>query len=182
MNKVAIGIVGLPASGKGTIADYLQKKYNAEKFRFSDPLFETLRFYSLSETRDNLIKVSEALRGAFGEDLLSHALAGKVKKSNAEVIVIDGVRRESDIVALKTLPGFHLVGIDADVKLRYERAKIRAEKPEEATMTFEDFLANEKRSTEVSAKALLEKTEIVFDNNGDADALYVQIDAYLKKI
>jgi dephospho-CoA kinase len=180
--KTVIGIVGQQASGKGTIAAYLEKAHGARKFRFSDALFDMLERLAVEPTRDNLITLSEIVRGAFGETVLARALAAEVERADASLVVIDGVRREGDIETFQTLSGFHLVAVAARPEIRYERAKKRGEKPEESSLSYEDFLALEKRSTEVSAKALEGKAEIAFDNNGSIEDLYRQVDEFLKNV
>ncbi len=180
--KTVIGIVGQPASGKGTIAAYLKDRYGAHGFRFSDVLFETLDRLGVPATRDNLIKLSELLRGAFGETALAQAIAAGIGQSSAALVVVDGVRREGDIITLRRIPGFHLLAVDAKPEVRYERALARAEKAGDATMSFEGFLALERRSTEVSARELEKKAEATFENDGSFEDLYAQVDAWLASI
>ena len=181
MNTV-IGIVGAPASGKGTIAAYCKERYGAVALRFSDTLFPVLERLGVEPTRDNLIKLSEILRATFGEDVLARAIASRAAASDAPLVVVDGVRRDADVSGLGTLPGFHLVAVAARPELRYERSKRRREKPEEAGLAYDDFLALEGRSTEVSARELEKKAEVVFDNDGSIEDLHRLLDVWLASI
>jgi dephospho-CoA kinase len=180
--KIVFGIIGMPASGKGTIADYLEKTYNAPKLRFSDALSIILERLNLEKTRDHQITLSEVLRETCGEDILSRAIQIGIQKCSADLIVVDGVRREGDIVTLKEVSDFHLLGVDAEQRTRYERAKQRAEKSEEANQTFEDFQLLDQRSTEVTTRELMQRAEIVFNNNDSFEDLYRQVDEYLQAI
>lgn len=180
--KIVIGIIGMPASGKGTVADYLQKTYKTPKLRFSDALSTILERLGLEKTRDHQITLSEVLRETCGEDILSRAIQIGIHTSPSPVIVVDGVRREGDITTLKEVADFHLLGVDAEAQTRYERAKIRGEKTEEMNQTFEDFLKLDQRSTEVTARELMQKATMIFDNNGSFEHLYEQIDQYLSAI
>ncbi|TAL18991.1 hypothetical protein EPN90_05010 [Patescibacteria group bacterium] len=180
--KITIGLVGAPAAGKGTIAAYLEKTRGAKKFRFSDPLFDILVRLGIVSTRDNMIKLSEILRATFGETLLAEALLADAQRCDAELIVVDGVRREGDVAALRRLPGFHLAAISTQPELRFERSKIRAEKSGEATQSYKEFLALEQRSTETSARELEKTAEVTFDNNNGLDNLYRQIDEFVMRI
>ncbi len=180
--KIVFGIVGMPASGKGTIAEYLEKAYGAPKLRFSDALSTILQRLGLEKTRDNQIKLSEVLREVCGEDSLSRAIQIGINKSESNLIIIDGVRREGDINTLKEVATFHLLGVDAEAKIRYERAKLRAEKSEEANQSFEDFQKLDQRSTEVTARQLMDNAEIIFNNNGTLEELYAQVDQYVLAI
>ena len=180
--KIVFGIIGMPASGKGTIADYLEKTYGAPKLRFSDALSTILERLKLEKTRDHQITLSEVLRETCGEDILSRAIQIGVQKSNADLIVVDGVRREGDLVTLKEVSAFHLIGVDAEQQTRYERAKLRSEKTEESNQTFLDFQKLDQRSTEVTTRELMQNAEIVFDNNGTLQHLYEQINQFVQAI
>jgi dephospho-CoA kinase len=180
--KIVIGIIGMPASGKGTAADYLEKTYGAPKLRFSDALSKILDRLGIEKTRDRQITLSEVLRETCGEDILSRAIQIGVNTSPSPLVVVDGVRREGDITTLKEVADFHLLGVDAEAQTRYERSKKRAEKPEEANQSFEDFLKLDQRSTEITTQELMKKATIVFKNNGSFEDLYKQIDQYLDAI
>lgn len=177
--KIVIGIIGMPASGKGTVANYLEKTYGAPKLRFSDALSKILDRLGIEKTRDRQITLSEVLRETCGEDILSRAIQIGVHTSASPLVVVDGVRRDGDIITLKEVADFHLLGVDADVRTRYERAKQRAEKPEEANQSFEDFMRLEERSTEITTKALMQHANVILENNGSFDDLYKQVDQYL---
>lgn len=172
----------MPASGKGTIADYLEKTYHAPKLRFSDALSIILQRLDVEKTRDNQIKLSEVLRETCGEDILSRAIQIGIEKHPSDLIVVDGVRREGDIATLKEVATFHLLGVDAEQRIRYERAKGRAEKSEEANQTFEAFQLLDQRSTEVTTRELMQRAEIIFNNNGSLEDLYRQVDQYINAI
>lgn len=180
--KIVFGIIGVPASGKGTIAEYLEKTYGAPKLRFSDALSIILDRLNIEKTRDHQITLSEVLRETCGEDILSRAIQIGINKSESNFIVVDGVRREGDITTLKEVSTFHLIGVDAEPHIRYERSKLRNEKAEEANQSFEDFQKLDQRSTEVTARALMNNAEITLDNNGTLEQLYAQIDQYVQAI
>jgi len=181
-SRVVLGIIGPPASGKGAISTYLASVYGAGKLRFSDTLHAILERLNIERTRDNLIILSEVIRERCGEDVLARAMMIGAEQAPQQIIVIDGVRRAGDIELFRSMPGFHLIAVDADIHTRYERAKLRAEKPEEATQTFNDFAALEQRSTEVTCHELISQAEITFDNNGTMEDLRGKIDEYLRSL
>ncbi len=176
--SIILGLVGQQASGKGAVAAYIEKKYGAKPFRFSQVLFSALARLSLSQTRDHLIKLSEQLRAHFSETVLADALEKETRTTNAPVIIIDGVRRPADIAPFQGNPNFFLIAVTASPEHRFERARLRAEKPEEATMTYEAFLKSHTRSTEITAKAMEEHASLVWNNDGSFDDLYRQIDSF----
>jgi dephospho-CoA kinase len=179
--KIIFGFTGLMASGKGTAAKYFEEKYQAETFRFSTILRSVLDRLFLEHSRDNLIKLSEILRGTFGEDLLAKVMARDAETSQNKLVIVEGIRRLADIVYLQKLPNFVLVEIFADVKIRYGRIIERRENPDDASKTFEQFLLDHERSTEISIPEVIAEADERIDNNGDEEYLHLQLDALIKK-
>ena len=120
-NKQILAFTGLIASGKGTAAKYFIKKYNAVTFRFSTSMRDVLDRLYLEQSRKNMSDISKVLRETFGQNLFSNVIANDAAKSESTLVVIDGVRRSYDLEALKQIDGFQLIGIEVDMKTRFER-------------------------------------------------------------
>lgn len=179
MPQLILGLTGQVGSGKGFICDYLIKEYGAEMFKFSTYLSRALDVMALENSRDNLVRMSEALRNAFGEDALSHALASDASKSTAPLAVVDGIRRPEDLAGLEPLPNFKLAAVEADQKIRYSRIANRGEKTDEASMTWDDFVAIENRSTEITVPMTMARASLHIENNGTSDELTARLDALM---
>ncbi len=175
-----IGLTGPIASGKGTVAGYLEKEYQAQNFKFSKILRDVLDRLYLEQNRDNLIKMSIILRENFGQDILAKIIAADVKGVDSEIIVIDGIRRPADIKYLKDIVGFKLIGVTADAKIRYERLKKRSENKDDQSKSWEQFLEDQKQETEVYISELLKDADIIIDNSKSLEELYKQIDNLIK--
>ncbi len=181
MPKLIIGLVGLQGCGKGTVADVLREQYGAGYERFSGMIGSILDILAIEKNRKNFTKLSEVIRYAFGETIFSYALEKKVIESTQDIIVLDGIRRPEDIVAMEPLPHFHLVSIEADQKLRFERMKKRGEKATEANMTWEQFLAEEALPTEVTIPFVMNRAKYHFSNNGTREQLIEQVRTFMKQ-
>lgn len=175
-SKIILGFSGLLSSGKGTAAKYLAKQHGASTYRFSTMLRDTLDRYYLPHTRDSLIKVSEFMRETFGEDILAKTMASDVEKDTNKLIVVEGIRRMADIEYLQKLPGFVLVEIFGEPELRYERLIQRGENSDDNTKTYEQFLEDHKRSTEVSILDVVKHATVKVNNNGSLQDLHDQLD------
>lgn len=179
--KLILGFVGHGASGKGAASDYVIKKYNAGYFRFSKMLYDLVTRLYLPADRNNLIRMSEIVRHEFGEDTLARVMKEDVLHDEHEIICVDGIRRLADIVELRTLPGFKIIYIDTDIKTRYDRLIQRNEKPDDRTKTYEQFLADEQRPTELSIDEVAREADYVITNNGTLEELYAQIDTIVQQ-
>lgn len=180
MAQLIIGLIGQAGCGKGTVADYLRESYGAAYIRFSAILVQTLDLLAIEHSRDNLVRLSEALRQTFGDDALSFAIQQHALNAKEPIVVIDGIRRPGDIMPLEPLPQFQLVAIEADANLRFERMKKRGEKSSESGMTWEQFLAEEQRSTEVTIPPVMERADVHITNNGTQEELKHQVDTFLQ--
>jgi dephospho-CoA kinase len=178
-----IGLVGRQGSGKGTVAKILQEKYGAVLFRFSAVLGDILDRVAVERSRENLIKISEALRNSFGEDVLAYAIEKDAASTDADIVVIDGIRRLEDIVALEPLEQFTLVSVHAPAELRFQRVQGRSEKPGESGVSFEDFLKVEETApTEVTIPMVEDRAMITINNDGSLEQLQDQISTLMNDL
>ncbi len=174
-----IGLAGEMASGKGTVAQYLVEHKGASVHKFSTMLRDVLTRMHIAQTRDNLQKLSTLLREAYGQDTFARVIAEDVKTDLAPIVIVDGVRRESDIVYLRENPAFQLVFIDTDLRTRYERIVLRTENAGDHSKTFEQFVEESKADAEIHIAALKDVADIVINNNGTLEDLHRQVDAFL---
>ena len=180
MKKTILGLAGQPASGKGTIAEYLIGKYGAVSYRFSKIINDILGRLYLEISRENQQNISTILRQNLSEDVFAKVIFEDVKKDNNEVIVVDGVRRLADIKYLRQIPEFKLVFVEADIKKRYERITKRNEKTDDENKTFEQFEKDHLQEAESQIAGLKEQADFILDNNGSFEDLYKQIEKLVK--
>lgn len=182
VNTLILGFVGRIAAGKSTVGQYLKDKHNASIHRFSTVLREIASRLYLEQNRDNLQKISSALRQAFGDDILAKTIAEEVKKDEAKIIVIDGIRRKPDIKYLRELPGFHLIYIYTKQEIRYNRLTKRGENPDDNQKTLAEFQQDEKKEAEQQIDEVIKLARYTVDNNSTISHLYNQIEEILEKI
>ena len=175
MAKLILGITGEMGSGKGTIAAHVIEKHMGSTHRFSTMLRDVLDRLYIEQTRENIAQLSTILRKNFGEDCLSNVMMHDAQNDDRTLVIIDGVRRKTDIVHLEGLPHFKLVYIDADIKTRYERIIKRGENAGESQKTFEEFQKDHEHEAESQIVGLKKEADYVIDNNGNFQQLYDQI-------
>lgn len=180
--KIILGFVGQIASGKGTACKYLQEKYSAATYRFSTMLRDVLDRLYLAQSRENMQKISQILRLNFGDDLLAKVIANDVKKEANIIIGIDGVRRFPDIKYLQEIPGFKLVYIKTDQRLRYERIIKRAENTDDVQKTFEQFQEDEKQEAEKHILEVANDADFTVVNDGVQEDLFNQLDNIINQL
>lgn len=182
--KIIIGLIGEKGSGKGTVSDYLIEKFGAVHYGTSKILRRTLEDLHVPVTRDNLIKLALVLKEGFGPSIIIDSLIQDMEKSDSELIIADGIRMHGDVEPFRQKYGqnFFLVYVTADLKLRYERTKARKEKEGEDKATFEQFLEEEGKLTEVSIHEIGKLADFKLNNNNTAEDLRRQVEEMMGKI
>ena len=176
-----IGLTGTNASGKGMVAEYLRKK----GFRYhslSDELRSLLRRRKIKPTRNNLIVWGNYYRSKKGNGYLASKVVRKLSGRNA---VIDSIRNPGEITELKKLKGFHLIAIDAPLKIRFERARKRMSRRDQKT--YGEFVAAQKRELsgkgpEQQLRACMKKADFKISNGSGLDNLYKKIGSTIIRI
>jgi len=171
--KKIIGLVGKIGSGKTVLSNYLVKNYGASYHRFSKILEDVLVRLKMPLTRDNYIALGIRLRELLGADTLVDAMKYELIEDNSDVAIVDGVRYPNEAQMIRKLGGV-LVYIDAPTKTRYERVKKRGEKGERE-ISYEEFLKNEKKKTELMIDELGRSAEYRIVNDGSYEEYEMKI-------
>lgn len=179
MKKITIGLVGEPGAGKDTVKDYLADRYGAKTFGFSLILRDILDRLALPLSRANFASLAEALREIFGETILAKAFVSDAEKSTESMIVIDGIRKHGELEELRTLPDFHMIFVETDLRIRYERIRHRGTKADDLMKTFEEFVRDHEHAADRDVRNLKEYADTVIENNGTVVELFTRIDTLL---
>ena len=138
-NKIVIGLIGRICAGKGTVSDHLEKNYGATVLSYSEPLRDILRIINQDVTRENIQKLSLAIRTVFTESALSKMIRGQAEKKESLILVLDPIRRSQDIHAFEDCH-FVTLGVTRDDKARYESMKERNREKNDEGLTWEQWL------------------------------------------
>ncbi len=176
---LVIGLVGEKGGGKGTadplISEALPSGARCVGVRFSDILRETLTLWHLAHTRANLQDLSKIMDTGFGSGTLAHAMGHRIANVSADVVVLDGVRWEADRLLIRSFAHNLLIYITASTCVRYERICGRGENAKEHTTSFEQFLEEERATSELAIPAIGATADVRIVNEGTRDAYVRQI-------
>ncbi len=176
--KLVIGLVGEKGSGKQTFVNFfkdLNPNLNIRQVRFSDILAQTLLMWDIPITRSNLQQLSIAMDKTFGSKTLAHAAKFNIEGENADVIIFDGIRGQTQVDMIKTYPKNIIIYITANQKLRYQRLKNKSEKVGETGLSFEQFMKEEKVKVEIAVPKIGKKADFKIENNSTLDEFKAKI-------
>ena len=137
---IIIGITGTLGAGKGTVVNYLVKKKGFVHFSVRKYLVKLIRKENREPTRDAMVEMANRLRKKYGPSYLVEELFKEAQKTGKNCI-IESIRTEGEIAALRTKGKFTLIAVDADRELRYKRAIERDSETDD--ISFEKFVEDE---------------------------------------
>jgi len=132
-----------------------------------------------------MVSVANDLRAKHWASYIAEQLYEQAK-INWENAIAESIRTVGEVEALKNKWDFHLFAVDADPKVRYERAVLRGSETDK--ISFEEFISNEEREmqNEDPAKQNIAKciqlANHVFTNNGTLEELHQQIEIVLQQL
>lgn len=117
-----IGVVGPIASGKGVITQKFFEK-GFIKLSFSDEVRAEAKIRGQPIERRILQDIGNELRLKYGLDYWANRLI--IKMDLDKNYVVEGIRNPGEVVALRKLPNFKLISIDAPVEKRFQLIMMR---------------------------------------------------------
>ena len=100
MKKIVL-IVGLPRSGKSLAADIIKRKFKAEVFHSGDIVRDEVKRRGMKYTPQSDALVAHWFNTCGREKILTKRVWGSVKKSEKDLIVIEGFRSPKNLQYLK---------------------------------------------------------------------------------
>ena len=179
MVKLIVCLTGMPGSGKSTIVSALKAR-GLESLNLGDGVRDEAKKRNLEPTGENLGRLMLELRDKNGPGAVAILLTEKIKNSQSEVIIVDGVRSTAEIEVLKNVGSVKLLSIEASAETRYKflGARGRSDDPE----TREKFEERDKREIGVGiGKSIEIADETISNDNITLDELTKRAYAVIKK-
>ena len=165
-----IGLAGLARSGKDTVADYIESKYDYKKFVLSDVLKDELKNVGKEPTKENMAELGNTLRKKSGKDIVAKMLYEHCK--NQKKITVVGFRSPEEVEFFrKKAKTFTLIEVRAPKDSRIKRSSEK------------DISGRDKN--DIAKKGLDEvftMAKIKIDNDSTLESLYEKVDKIMKEI
>ncbi|MBW6480935.1 MAG: AAA family ATPase [Bacteroidales bacterium] len=182
---IIIGITGTLGAGKGTVVEYLVKEKGFVHFSVRDYLSEVIRERGMDVNRDTMVVTANDLRNKNGPGFIIEELYGKAAATGQNCI-IESIRTPGEIEKLRKKENFFLLAVDADIKIRYERIKMRGSETD--NVSFETFQQNEAREmysddpNKQNLSECIRQADFILINDGSIEQLKLKTEEILKKI
>ena len=121
-----IGVVGLPASGKGEFSK-IAAEMGIPVVVMGDMIRNAVKTAGLEPTDANFGAAANRLRVERGMDAIAQLCVPEIRRQTTPVILVDGIRGDAEVdLFRRTFPGFTLIRIDSSSENRLVRIVSRA--------------------------------------------------------
>lgn len=182
---IIIGITGTLGAGKGTVVNYLTKNNGFVHFSVRAFIARELERRGMPVNRDTLTALANEMRAKNSPSYIIEELYKEAALAQKNCI-IESIRTPGEIAALREQPGFFLLAVDADPRVRYNR--IRKRHSETDNVSFNTFISNEHREmhsddpNKQNLAGCIRQADYVISNNGSLEELHEKTDAFLRAI
>jgi len=175
-----IGVVGYPASGKSEFSEIAKEK-GIPVIVMGDIIRNRAKEKGVEPTDENLGKVALDLRKELGMDAVAVLTAEMVKNTNAETVVIDGIRGDSEVKYFRSkFENFILIYIKTIFSVRMARVKMRKRSDDSAIEEF--LLKRDEREDSFGLKKAAEMADVEIINESERRAYQIRIKRFLESI
>jgi dephospho-CoA kinase len=116
-----IGVVGLPASGKGEFSK-IAERLGIPVVVMGDVIRKAVKKAGLPPTDANLGAMANRLRAECGMDAIANLCVDAINEQAAPLVLVDGIRGDAEVkVFRQNFPGFRLIAIETSFAKRLER-------------------------------------------------------------
>ncbi len=181
-NITIIGIVGYPASGKDTVADYIASK-GYVNISTGDFIRKEMKKVGIETNRDNMINFVTEMRKKFGDGYPTTEI---IKNIHSDT-VISGFRNTEEVKTMRRnfKNEFKVIAVESPIEMRYLWAKQRGRIGDE--ISFDEFTLEEaKEKSSITSKLdtdkVIEMADIKIINDAMKEDLFVKVDDYLARL
>lgn len=184
--KLCIGLTGRMGSGKGEAVRILVER----GFRYvslSDIVRREAAREDLPVNRARMQDIGNRLRAAGGAGVLGAMVRAEIAAAAEARWVIDGIRNPAEVLELRKLDGFFLLGIECEVPTILARMKERGRATDtvgeaELRAALEREWGRNEPADGQQVGPTLAMADLTIDNNGTLADFAIRLDAALKTI
>jgi dephospho-CoA kinase len=122
-----VAVVGMPASGKSTVAEMLSRVLGCPVIAMGDAVRRETARRGLSLTPENVERVAAALRAELGRGAVAYLVLDDVRRAVEEggCAIVEGARSPEEIPVLSRAGRVCIVAVHASPRRRLERLRAR---------------------------------------------------------
>ncbi|MCM2466044.1 dephospho-CoA kinase [Methanoculleus oceani] len=175
-----IGIVGMPASGKGEVSR-IARDLGIPVVIMGDAIRERVKEAGLPATDANLGAIAGKLRADLGMDAIARITIPAIEAESAPVVMVDGIRGDYEVTTFRGhFPDFTLIGIVSSFETRYRRLASRGRSDD--SLTAEELRVRDERELGWGLGRALSLADCRVTNEGTLEEFAAEIRALLCRL
>lgn len=175
-----IGVVGLPASGKGEFSK-IAAAMDIPVIVMGDMIRKAVKDGGIDPTDTNLGAMANRLRQERGMDAIAHLCVPEIQRQTAPLVLIDGIRGDTEVnLFQKVFSGFTLIRIDSSFRNRLSRVAARGRSDD--FQTSGELRNRDERELGWGLGKALEQATVRVENNGTLEEFSVAVHELLNGI
>jgi len=175
-----IGVVGLPASGKGEFARIASRE-GIPVIVMGDMIRKEVSDAGLEPTDSNFGATATRLRAERGMDAIGQLCVPEIRRQKAPLVLIDGIRGDAEVnLFRREFSQFTLIRIDSSFDNRLSRVAARGRSDD--FKTADELHNRDERELGWGLGNALKQADFHIENNGTLDDFSVAIHKLLDKI
>ena len=179
-DKLVVGLVGMPGSGKSLVVQAAQRKGYAVVV-MGDVVREETRKLGLELNPKNMGTVMLSLRKTNGQGVIAEKTIPKIRQAESPKVIVDGLRslREADVFK-QNFPKFTLVAVHASPEKRFSRLyfRRRSDDPDE----WEVFRERDTRELSVGLGNAIAMAEYLIINENNQEETKAAVAEILRRV
>lgn len=176
-----VAFTGMPGAGK-SVAVEVAKKRGVPVLRMGDFIWEEVRRRGLPITSESVAEVAMQMRTDFGPGVWAEKTVDRIRSTNPQMAVIDGVRSEAELEVFQHRLGadFTLVAIHASRPTRMRRLLGRGR--EDDVKDEGQFLARDERELGWGIGRVIALADVMLVNEDTMPDLSTQVERVLERV
>lgn len=175
-----IGVVGLPASGKGEFARVAHDQ-GVPVIVMGDMIRKAVMEAGLEPTDANMGAVANRLRRDHGMDAIAQLCVPVIQQQTAGIVLVDGIRGDAEVQLFrKYFPEFILVAVETSFEKRLERLRSRGRSDDTTTVT--TLRERDKRELAWGLGSALAMADHRLSNDGDITTFSAAVTGLLHQL
>ncbi|MDG6256421.1 MAG: AAA family ATPase [Methanomicrobiaceae archaeon] len=173
-----IGVVGLPASGKGEFSR-IAGDMGIPVVVMGDVIRDVITDRGLPPTDENLGAMSRELRKEYGPAAIAERCIPRINAQGAPLVLVDGIRSDAEVAVFRdAFENFTLIGVEAPFEIRFQRLNDRKRSDDPADE--ESMLARDARELGWGLGRALEMADSTIRNEGSMQEFRQEVIAILE--
>ncbi|MBO3803623.1 MAG: dephospho-CoA kinase [Candidatus Brockarchaeota archaeon] len=174
-----LGLVGLPGSGKSTVASVL-RSYGFPIVVMGDAVRREAARRGAKPSAGGMREFMLRLREERGDAAVAELCVPLVREAGSKTVVVDGIRSPAEVKRFEALGKVALIGVFCPRKLRFERLRRRPRK--DAPRSVRDLELRDEAELSVGLGTTLALADFMIVNDGSVRDLKPAIERIVKSL